>query len=164
MFLLDKNKFVHDFLPPRRRKVKSTAWAKVIVMHVFLLWTELYSWYNQILVDLTTSICTDVFQSRLRALYPDVGSYKCFVKNQYDDIPTTYFQYKGEHHAIEYDYFISEAIPVRYELLLAERQKAFDYHIIIPITYTSDLQAIEFIINKYKPSGKRYQLIFENLI
>lgn len=163
MFLLDKNKFVHNFLPPRLRKAKHVAWVKVIVWHVFELWNELYLYYNLIVADLTKNIATDVFQQHLRNLYPDVGLYKCFVKNQYDTFPTIYTHYIGEHHLQTYTYQISEAQPVKIVTQLDERVKDYDYIVVIPTAYSSSVQDIIFLCNKYKPSGKRYLLNFSNI-
>ncbi len=162
MFLLDKTKFVRHFTRPRLRKPKNLAWGKVQVWHVFELWNELYQYFLQIVADLTVTITTDVFQARLRTLYPNVGAFKCFVKNQYELIPNPYMQYLGEHHLPEYDYLLTEAQPPLYEKYLQEMEP-YDYHIVIPVAYSADAPAITFLCNKYKPAGKRYQLIFQNI-
>lgn len=163
MFLLNKDKFVTNFLPPILRRPKQTAWVKVLVFHVFDLWNELVLNYNIIVNDLNVTIETDVFQTYLRSLYPNVGSFKCFVKNQYDSIPTIYTQFQGEHHGTNYVFFDSEAQPSKYVNFLSEDVKEFDYFIVIPVAYSGSIQAITSLLNKYKPSGKRYQLIFNNI-
>lgn len=163
MFLLDKIKFIRNFIPPRRRQLKQLAWARVMVWHVFDLWTELYNYWLEIEFDLQNNIGTDVFQTRLRTLYPDVGAFKCFVKNQHNIIPSICIQYRGEHHAPKHIFLRSEGEPPTYLKLRSELQLDYDYHIVIPTTYQPQMQAITSLCNKYKPAGKRYLLIFDDI-
>jgi hypothetical protein len=164
MFLLDKNKFIHHFLPPRRRKPIIKAWLAVIVWHVFELWQDALDLYNQIVLELSIFPTTDVLQAYLRSKYPNVGAFKVFIKNQHDKFATNYVNKAGEHHLQLYAYRATETPLYRpYIYQWQEHNIQYDYLVIVPIAYTANLQAIQFICNKYRPAGKTFLIQFSNI-
>lgn len=164
MFLLDKIKFVNNFLPPRLRKPKFKAFCAVMVWHVFELWNDLVSNYNLAISSTAVTIQLDAFQTYLRTIYPNVGSFKVHVKTTWDNCPQGYNKFLSEHQIVEYDAFLNETPPSEYDLFLSERNLEFDYKIIVPVTYYASLASIETLVKKYRPAGKSYQILFQNLV
>jgi len=99
----------------------------------------------------------------LRTIYPNVGTYKVYIKSTWESIPQNYNKYLGEHQIIEFDAFLAEAIPTEYDLYISERNLEFDYLVIFPLAYANSLISIEALLKKYKPAGKNYKIIFENI-
>lgn len=160
---IDIEKFVNRFLPVFMRKPILKAYCKLLMYHIGDLFSITESHYQAKINELQTTIQTDVLQAKLRALYPDVGSYKVFVKTKHDEIPTFYTQLIGEHHKQEYIYKLSESSTPIYVQSLEEDLLTNDYTVIVPTTYIAQLNSIEFVVKKYRPAGKRILIIFQNI-
>ena len=163
MFNFDLDKFVNRTIPTAERQPVRKSFLRVLLLPFVDLWALTSSYRTATLADLTTTIQTDVLQARLRLLCPDVGSFKAFIKTQWDNILPTYAGYPGEHHYKEYDYLLSEATPSGVDYLHSERNLPHDFYVIVPTTYSTNQQAIEALINRFRPLGKRYFLIFQNI-
>lgn len=159
----DLTRYIRFILPTFLRKAKMKAFIKVLLIHVEELFLELKTFYTQVIDELQTSILTDVLQAKLRLIYPNVGSFKVFVKSEWENYPTIYIQNLGEHHKQEFAYTLAEAQPPKYIWNRVELNLAFDYVVIVPVAYTSSLGAITVFLNKFKPAGKRYIISFQNI-
>lgn len=163
MFNFDLDKFINRTIPSAERQPIRKAWMRVILYPFIELWTSLSTYRTSVLNDLSTTIATDSMQTRLRVLCPDVGSYKAFIKTQWDGIIPTYAGVPGEHHRKEYDYLLSEATLSGYDYLPSERDLPYDYYAIVPTTYSTNQAAIEALIERFRPLGKRVLLQFQNI-
>ncbi len=159
----DIEKYINQVLPTFVRKPISTGFAKVLLKPLEGLWTDLSDYYIAVYDTLGVTIETDVLQTKLRGLYPDVGSFKVFIKTQYDNQPQVHIQRDTEHHKREYFYKLSEAGPDRYCWYLSERDLPYDYHVIVPTTYSASEVSIRKLLDRYRPAGKTYLLIFSNI-
>jgi hypothetical protein len=168
MFNLNIIQFLLWMLPPFLRQPKQTAWLLVLAKPMGTLWAELSALYYSLLLMLNTTVQHDVLQAYLRTKYPNVGTFKVFIKTNYDAKPQRYAQAIGEHHTQQYCYFISETptatAPASISYSMAENNIPFDYTILVPLAYTASLPVITAVINKYRPAGKSYQIIFQNTI
>lgn len=163
MFNFDLDKFVNRCIPTQERQPVRKSFLRVLLFPFIDLWAIASAYRTATLQDLTTTIQTDVLQTRLRLLCPDVGSFKAFIKTQWDNILPTYAGYIGEHHKKDFDYFLSEAIASGTDYLPSERNLPYDYYVIVPTTYSTNQLAIEALMNRFRPLGKRYLLIFQNI-
>lgn len=159
----DVDKYIQYALPTSQRKPIIKAFLKVLLTPIVDLFTSTKSYYLQVVNELQTSILTDVLQGKLRTLYPDVGAFKVFVKTQWDEFPRCYDKFLSEHQKPEYTGFLSEIVTPEYDAFIAERILAHDYYVIVPTLYTANQSVIEIILNKFKPAGKRYLLIFDDI-
>jgi len=160
----DVDNYIRFVLPSFLRKPIIKGFLKVLLTSVIDLWVSTSNFYTAVINELQTTILTNVLQTRLRNSYPDVGAFKVFIKTQWDNIPQLYIQKLGEHRKQEYCYNLVEAVtPQQYIWLNSERDLLHDYYVIVPTTYTSNQSAIEFVLNKFKPAGKRYLLIFDDI-
>lgn len=133
----------------------------------FLNYYALAATYYQLKLDEIQPYClTDVLQARLRVLYPNYTSFKCWVYNQAELTPQIYLQYIGGHYLQEYDYSIGESFTQEYDYTILEQIPAYDYAVVIPVFYNTapNVLAIEALLRKYKPAGKTLSITFQNII
>lgn len=156
-------KFVNRFLPVFLRKPIMKAWCKLLMYHVADLFSQTETHYDGVITELQTTIQTDILQAKLRTLYPDVGSFKVFVKTKHDEIPSFYIQKIGEHHKQEYIFKLNETSTPIYIQSLSEDYLTHDYTVIVPTTYNTQLSSIDALVKKYRPAGKRYIITFQNI-
>lgn len=159
----DIDKFVKRVTPTFLRKPIMLGFAKVLIVNIEDLWSLLAAYYTAVTTDLLVTIQTNILQAHLRVLYPDVGSFKVFIKTQWDNIPQEYIQFIGEHHKQEFCKKLSETTPTEYEWKLSDRVLPYDYYVIVPTTYSTALPAITSILNRKRPAGKRYLIQFQNI-
>lgn len=168
MFTFDFNLSLKRLLPPFLRKQIMVAWATVLLSPMGLLWAELVAYYAQIIAYTTIIPETFALQYYLRLMYPNVGGqngYKVYIRTKYDDYPTIYSSFIGEHHLEEeHDYFIVEAQPDAYEWYATEYVFHNEYFVTIPTAYSTNALDIENFLNNYRPVGRRYILHFQDLI
>jgi hypothetical protein len=111
MFTFDFYLLVERLLPPFLRKQIMVAWATVLLAPMANVWAELVAYYAQIIAYTSLYPGTYALQYELRLRYPNVGGqngYKVYIRTKYDEYPTTYSSYIGEHHLEEeYDFFNS---------------------------------------------------------
>jgi hypothetical protein len=162
-FSINVNKWVSNMIPGAIRKPVMKAYTKVLAAPMLAYYAITEDYYLLKLDEIAPFVLTDYLQARLRVLYPNVGSFKCFVINNHDDLLNTYIHYKGEHHAAEFVFKKSEGAGV-FIGFKDEYNLAYDYTVIVPVSYTSSSPIIVSFLNKYKPAGKRYLLKFENKI
>lgn len=150
-------------LPGAIRKPVMKAYLKVLASPMLAYYAITGAYYALKLDEIAPFVLTDYLQARLRVLYPNVTSFKCYIITNHDDLLNTYIHYKGEHHAPEFVFKEAEGagIFIGYK---SEHVYTYDYTVIIPVAYTSSLPIIVSFLNKYKPAGKRYELKFENKI
>lgn len=168
MFTFDFSLLVKRLLPPFLRKQIMVAWATVLLSPMGLLWAELVAYYQQI-IDYTTIIPeTYALQYYLRLMYPNVGGqngYKVYIRTKYDDFPTTYCSYVGEHHLEETVVFydsegLHDDVPIWYESEIILKE---EYVVFVPTFYSANALDIENFLNKYRPVGRRYILEFTDI-
>lgn len=157
------NTWVSYMLPTYMRKPIIKAYIKVLATPIIAYYGYVAAWYAAKVAELTLNALTDVTQGRLRQLYPDVGSFKVFVKTQWDNIPMEYIGSINGHHKTVFGYTLAEAQPPLYSWLLSERNLAYDYYVIVPLVYESSLSEITSFCNRYRPAGKRFLLLFQNI-
>lgn len=159
----DVDKYIQYALPTQQRKPIIKAFLKVLLTPIVDLFVSAKTYYLQVVNELQTSILTDVLQGKLRTLYPDVGSFKVFVKTQWDTFPKSHNKYLSEHQMPEYDGFLNEITTPEYDGYITERNLTYDYHVIVPSAYIAETSQITQLLNKFKPAGKRFQLIFNDI-
>lgn len=159
----DLDKFVQYVLPSFMRKDVMKGYLKVLLTAIKDLFDDAQTFNTKTISELQTSIATNVLQAKLRVLYPDVGSYKVFVKTQWVNLPQEYIQFNGEHHKQLYAYKMSEATLTGYMFKRSERVLPYDYYVILPTTYATSLASIDYLVNKFRPAGKRYLIQFSNI-
>ena len=155
--------WVSIILPTYMRTAVTKAYLKVLATPLFGYYLKTEAWYNAKVAELTLNALTDVMQARLRVLYPDVGSFKVFVKTQWDNYPQEYMGLVNGHHKPQYVYTLGESQPPIYSWLLSERNLPHDYFVIVPTTYTAQLPDITSFCNRYRPAGKRFLIQFQNI-
>jgi hypothetical protein len=161
MFVIDLDKFVHNFVPPFLRKPRMVAWVKLQVYHIGLLWTELSNQNTAWVNELAITLATDVLQAHLRSLYPAVSGNDVTIKTDSDAVPYIYVGFPKQHHKPVYVAFKSEAAaPSRYPSVgyIDERRFLNNYTVVIPISYQPQEPTIKAILNKYKPAAKQFKI------
>lgn len=161
---IDWAKFINRVLPTAIRKPILKAWVKVLLSPAIELFGLLTTARQKYIDDLSISVLTDILQAKLRVSYPNVTNFKVYVINQWDPLSFDYDQYIGEHHGQGYDYFLSEGAAQEYDYFLSEQSIPYDYNVYVPTAYSSDASAINQFLNRYKPAGKRFQIIFQNIV
>jgi len=155
--------WVSSMLPTYMRKPIIKAYLKVLATPMFAYYLITGQWYNAKVAELLLNALIDVMQTKLRSLYPDVGSFKVFVKTQWDNIPSEYIGPINGHHKPVFTYTLAEAQPPLYAWQLSERNLPHDYYIIVPTTFSSQISDIQSFCNRYRPAGKRFLIQFQNI-
>ncbi len=161
---IDWDKFVNWFLETFSRKARQRAWLRVLLTALVDLFGLLAQVRQDYIDELSINILTDVIQDKLRVDYPDIGSFRCYVINQWDTLPQTYNQFIGEHHKQQFTYFLNESsYSAEYGRYISERTLPHDYEVIIPVGHNAAQSQIEAFLDKFRPAGKRYKLTFQNI-
>jgi hypothetical protein len=165
-FGFDIDKYASWMLPTFLRKAKMKAFVKVLLTPMQKMWVDSNLFYQSIIAGLQPYCLTDVLQAKLRLLYPMVGGFQCYVKNQDELTQQVWLQYIGEHQLQENDYSIGESFTQEYDYNIEEQTPINDYIIIVPLAYNTvaNNQQLNFFLNKYKVAGRVYQLSFQNII
>jgi hypothetical protein len=164
MYIIDLNKLIQRLVPPILSKPVFLAWAQVLLSPIKVLWSDANDYRNQIIEFLRVNISIASLQYTLRQRYPDIGSFRCYVRTVYDNFPTYYSSFRKEHHLLEeYDYFQSEGQADVSEWFRKEHLHKCQYNVIIPTAYISmEVEVITFL-DTYRPAGRQYQLRFQDL-
>lgn len=166
MFVIFLTGVITQLLRVRLRKPKNIAWLESLTTPIENLWIELRDFRLLMLDWLLVTIQTDFFQTKLRVLYPVIGGYNVYVRTYFNKLNNTYNNYIGEHRLQEFDYNLGETTPTPYYRTvynIYEWSNSWQYQIVMPIAYTSLESEIRGYLNRYKPAGKTYELIFENI-
>jgi hypothetical protein len=166
MFTFDFSLLVKRLLPPFLRKQIMVAWATVLLTPMANVWAELVAYYAQIIAYTSLYPGTFALQYELRLRYPNVSGYRVYIHTKYDDYPTTYCSYVGEHHLEETVVFYDSEgthndVPVWYEQETILKE---EYVVIVPTFYSANALDIENFLNQYRPAGRRYILEFTDII
>lgn len=162
---IDTEKKVRRLLPTVLRFPQMVKLLVTLLIGFTNLWATFLSYRIALLEQLDINITVGSLQNKLRQLYPEVTGFKVYIITNYIGKQKTFDQYLTEHRAPEYEYFLSESAPVdTYDYFLSEFYEPFDYTVYVPTAYTSDLADIEALLERYRPSGKEYNVIFENII
>jgi hypothetical protein len=168
MFTFDFYLLVKRLLPPFLRKQIMVAWATVLLAPTENVWAQLVAYYAQIIAYTSLVPETYALQYELRLRYPNVGGqngYKVYIHTKYDDYPTTYSSFIGEHHLQEeFDFFINETQPATYEWYSTEYVFHNEYFVTVPTAYNANAVDIENFLNTYRPAGRRFILQFQDII
>ncbi len=167
-FNINVNSWVNTMLPTALRKTVIKAYLKVLATPMLAYYGISGTYYQLKLNELQPNLLTDVLQTLLRTIYPNTSgtNYKCWVYNQYELTPQIYLQYIGGHILQENDYSIGETFTQEYDYFIAEQIPAYDYVVVIPVVYNtpSNVAALEALLKKYKPAGKRLSITFQNIV
>jgi hypothetical protein len=167
-FNIDINNWVNTMLPSVLRKPVAKAFLKVLVSPILAYYAISGTYYQLKLNEIQPNLLTDVLQALLRTIYPNtVGTnFKCWIYNQYELTPQTYLQFIGGHMLQENDYSIGETFTQEYDYFIAEQIPAYDYAVVIPVVYNTpaNMAAMEALLKKYKPAGKRISITFQNIV
>lgn len=161
MFIFDIPAFVRSYLPSFLRKPKQVSWLVVLLEPMRTLWLEFYTLINQIDASLLVTVQTDILESALRVLYPIVSTHQVYVITNHKE--AIYSQFIGEHHKEEYDYFDGEPSFTNSYDYFTEERAIVEYSVIVPTAYTSNELDIIAFIERYRPAGKTYSLIFQDI-
>jgi hypothetical protein len=101
-------------------------------------------------------------EAGLRFRFPD-NTYRAYVTTSWDDYPPVYSQKKTEHGRLQYSESTADA-PYCYSNQIAELPPAYDFVAKLPTSYSSQLPAIVAFLENYRPAGKSYQIVFQNII
>lgn len=161
---IDWAKLINWLLPLSVRKPKIKAFLNVLLFPIKEIFSQTNQAQQQYVADLSINILTDTLLAKLQADYPTVGGFSCHIFNQWETIPQAYDKKLTEHHKQDYVYKLSEgSFTPDYDFFLSEKDLPYDYHVVVPTAYTANYTAITNLINRYRPAGKRMQLIFQNI-
>lgn len=165
MFTLpDFPKLISRLLPPFLRGARMKAWLRSLLRPLQDVWSDFLAFRLAVLDALSTAVTSESLQAKLRVMYPATGGHEVWVRTLADEMPSDYEQWLGEHHAPGYDYFLSENTN-QVDYFQSERQLAVQYAVYIPTAYnsTATLGAVTTFLNRFRPAGRQFQIIFQDL-